>query len=105
MCETMRPFKAHESLLEELGDRPLVFVRLNPDAFTKDGVKQKVDRKTRYEAFKQFFETCPTPTRLLTVQYMFYDTDSDGALTIQSDPEFVQMLNDVMLPPITATSQ
>lgn len=102
MCETVRPFKIVEGLLEEIGTRPVIVCRLNPDPFKVDGVKQKVDRKARYESFKRFYETFPTPDRQLSVQYMFYDTDANGELEIKSDPEFMDCLNDVMLPPITA---
>ena len=67
-----------------------------------DGVTQKVSCKARYERFKKFYENVPTPERGLTVQYMFYDVTADGALEIETDPEFAPMIKDVMLPPITA---
>lgn len=77
-----------------------MFVRISPDDFRVDGVKQKVSVKTRYETFKKFYDTLETPSRGLTVQYMFYDVTADGTLEIETDPEFAQMIKDVMLPPI-----
>ena len=102
LCETTRPFKIMEGLSEEIGDSPLIFVRMNVDPFKIDNKKQKLDRRTRYERFKTFYETVPKPDCNLTVQYMFYDTDNQGKLMVEQDPDFIDCLKRDMLPPITS---
>lgn len=104
-CESLRPFKAVSALTEQLNGRPVVYCRLNPDAFKIDGETKRLYKVDRYKAFKHFYETLPTPVKPLSIQYMYYDVETkedtnDKQLVLFNDPDFAEDTKAVCLPPI-----
>jgi hypothetical protein len=100
-CETARMNNIMASWLQEEHTlQPVVFIRFNPDKFTVDGVRQKVDITDRFDALAEQIETFdPQPGRSLTIVYMFYNSctiDANGTLLadIILDPEYDHALKE-----------
>ena len=69
-------------------DRPTLWIRFNPNAFSKGGVTQHMAKKQRYSALLDRIRR-PLPVgRHVHVCYMYYDTDENDVLSITRDPEF-----------------
>lgn len=85
-CELRRTSDILASLRTAGCTDKVVLVRFNPDAYTVDGVKQKLPRKERYRRLEQLLRT-HEPVADFEAVYMYYDTH-DGQLDIMDDPEF-----------------
>jgi hypothetical protein len=101
-CETARMNNIMTSWLQEEHTLPpVVFIRFNPDAFTVDGVRQKVSPEDRCDALARQIENfVPRPGQILTILYMFYTSCTiDGApvAEIMFDPDFDQALKECCL--------
>lgn len=55
-CETARPAKIHEACMASLVGRPLLFIRINPDAFKVDGVTKRVLFRERMDKLVELLE-------------------------------------------------
>lgn len=89
-CENKRMM----SIFQDLGNRPLIFIRFNPDAYMDGAVKIKgcfrlnqqnklvVDEETFNKRFEELLKeiNCSinsVPEKEVHVKYLFYNTDMD----------------------------
>lgn len=99
-CDIVRMSKVLESVTLEGNTLPILFLRLNSNAYQVDG-KKKLTRKYRraeklLEILKNFsFENSPA----LQVQYMYYDIEDDE-LSIHRDPDYNSYIKSCCLEPI-----
>ena len=68
--------------------QPIHFVRFNPHNF-KHGISRRTKvMNKRYTELKKILDNPPSMNeKIFGVTYMYYDTDSDGTLSILSKPE------------------
>jgi hypothetical protein len=91
-CELTRQEQIHESLIKSGEERPIVFIRYNPNgAVTTDGVKTDIPRKQREEVLMKVLKDIQIGvvkfTETLNIVYLFYSTRG-GIPEICSDPDY-----------------
>ena len=61
------------------GGLPVIMIRFNPDAFTKQGILRHTKLGRRMPVLIDFLKSClqTTPVQLFTLHRMFYDSDQD----------------------------
>jgi len=103
-CDQSRMAKIIESLMLEANTLPIIFIRYNPDAFKINTDKCKVsiaDRESKLiSLIKSLMQPSTSEHPPVSIQYMYYDTDSDAQLSIWKEPEYDQNLLACCLPPI-----
>ena len=76
-CEIRRMIDAKASLMQEGNDLPVVFIRYNPDAFTIDDTKPKINKSDRIRQLVRLIkeiESSPKDQRLpLSIYYLYYN--------------------------------
>ena len=87
-CDLRRMFDVYSSLLESIKGKPMVWIRYNPDKFTKDGIKQDIPRKKRMEKILMFMTKFQSSGKPMEIVYMFYSVDENENPTIWSQPNF-----------------
>ena len=71
-CETKRMMNIVSSVLS---NNKLLFIRYNPDSFKVDGVRCKLDTKTRHTNLINFINNYSPSDSLLSVKYLNYDSE------------------------------
>lgn len=105
-CDVRRMGEVMSALTIEGNTLPIVFLRYNPDSFTVDGVRSTIKKKDREHRLVSFIKDVLSGAfpldRPMSVQYMFYDTDTkDGVAEIWKNPDFDPVFRrDCCLPPI-----
>ncbi len=96
-CELARMTRIHETLALEGNELPIVFLRLNPDAYHANGEVQKISKTLRYKRTVDLMRTF-VPTQPLSVLYLYYD-EVDGELDIAADPDFDPVFSQFIVRP------
>ena len=82
-CDLSRMMFVLSAIQCDQNERPTLWIRFNPNAFTVDGTKVTVPKKKKYKRLLAFLteDTIPNGTEIL---YMYYDT-SNGLPVICQD--------------------
>ena len=73
ICDLKRMTDVYASLLVGGNERPVVWVRYNPDSFRIDGISKKITTKARLETLSQCIQTY-VPRGPFEIAYMFYSS-------------------------------
>lgn len=90
-CDSLRMYKILTYMFVKGEERPIVFLRYNPDRFTCNGVKythKTYDRTTRMEELYDFIITCQIDNPY-SIKYFCYDSNDDTTL-ITEHPDYNQ---------------
>ena len=86
-CENRRMNDATGAIRSQGNERPIVWVRYNPDAFRINGVLQKLPRKERIAILVNVIRSY-VPSSDMEILYLFYDTSGEGIPLICVDPDY-----------------
>ena len=86
-CENRRMNDATGAIRCRGNERPILWIRYNPDAFRIDRVLQKLPRKDRLSILIHVILS-HVPTSHMEILYLFYDTDAEGTPLICNDPDY-----------------
>jgi hypothetical protein len=84
-CDLSRMLYVLSAIKCSQNDRPVLWIRFNPHAYSVDGVRQKTSRRDRYRALVETLRQ-PRDERFVLL-YMYYDV-REGRPTILDDPDF-----------------
>jgi len=95
-CEISRMSKIIESLRVDGNMLPIRFVRYNPDAFTVNGTKMKLQREERHRMLLQTL-TATVFERPFGVKYLFYDSDENERPCVLKDSDYFESFKSFVL--------
>jgi uncharacterized Zn-finger protein len=106
-CDLRRMARVLECLTLEGNTMPVVFLRYNPDTFRVGGARQTVPLKSRearlLATLRRYMAEPPSPSApAMTIQYMYYDVDDEGALAQWAAADYPAEMKALCLPPIVA---
>lgn len=88
LCDMARMSKILEALTIGGNTLPIIFIRFNPHAFKVNNITCRVPRVKREERLVSLLKDMPTPTRPLTIHYLYYDCSDKDTLTIWESDEY-----------------
>lgn len=97
-CDSNRMHKICNYLFLTNEQRPVVFLRYNPDNFKLDGVKQTKESYPRKNRMKELynFVTGYTTTAQYSIKYFFYDSQDETTL-ITEHPDYNQHMKQYVI--------
>lgn len=97
-CDVRRMTEVQETLAMGGNSMPIVWIRYNPDAFSVDGIRQKVPMKVRHAALVAKLSEFSVADNLppMSVHYMFYDT-VNGQPEIFNDPSYADTFKELVV--------
>jgi hypothetical protein len=81
--------------VQDGNDLPLVWIRYNPDKFSKGDTKGKINKKDRVKEIVKLMGKISGELPPLSIYYCYYDTNEDGSLCIFEDPDFPDELKSI----------
>jgi hypothetical protein len=101
ICDVARVSKIHTAVVLEGKTLPVGVIRYNPDAFSVDGVRQKVPKRDREERLLGVIRGWRFgKPGSLEIQYMYYEGDGVAGLDIWKDPLYDLVMQDCCRQPI-----
>jgi hypothetical protein len=94
-CETKRMVDVKSVFVQDGNDLPLVWIRYNPDKFSKGETKGKINKKDRVKEIVKLMGKISGELPPLSIYYCYYDTNEDGSLCIFDDPDFPDELKSI----------
>jgi len=94
-CETRRMVDVKSVFVQDGNDLPLVWIRYNPDKFSKGETKGKINKKDRVKEIVKLMGKISGKLPPLSIYYCYYDTNEDGSLCILDDPDFPNELKSI----------
>ena len=94
-CETRRMVDVKSVFVQDGNDLPLVWIRYNPDKFSKGETKGKINKKDRVKEIVKLMGKISGELPPLSIYYCYYDTNKDGSLCIFDDPDFPDELKSI----------